>query len=113
MIRVHIFRNSDGFINKFTVQGHAGYARHGKDIICAAISAIAYTALGALEELADVKGYTENDGFLECNIPTGMSPEKKDKAEVILETMAIGFKQIEYSYKKYVVVLDKEVLTCD
>jgi len=40
-------------------QGHAGYGRSGKDIVCAAVSALAYTAAGALEELAGIKGTTK------------------------------------------------------
>ena len=39
--------------NSILVEGHADYADHGKDIVCAAVSAILYTAQLGLVEVAD------------------------------------------------------------
>lgn len=33
--------------------GHAGYAEHGKDIVCAAVTALAQTLIMSVEELTD------------------------------------------------------------
>lgn len=109
MIEVHIVRDKEGFIWEFSVHGHAGFAKHGKDIVCAAVSAVAYTAVGALQELAGIDNYSEHDGFMKCSIPVNTGKENRYKAGIILETMAIGFKQISDSYSKYVTVLDEEV----
>jgi len=110
MIRIKIARNRDGFITGFTAEGHAGYAECGSDIVCAAVSVTAYTAVGALENLAGLKGiYTEKDGYMSCNIPEEMPEEVKQTVKIIMETTVIGFKQIEYSYGSYVRVFDKEV----
>lgn len=113
MIKVKVIRDSDGFIREFTVTGHAGYSRRGRDIVCAAVSALAYAAAGALEELAGIKGYTERDGYMRCAVPKEIPAEKKETARTILETMVLGLKQVELGYEKYVSVLDKEVLTDD
>lgn len=109
MIHINIVRDSKGFIWEFTVKGHAGSGKLGKDIVCAAISAIAYTALGALDELAGINNYNESDGFISCSIPTNLKENEADVIKIILETMAIGFKQVENEYKKFVMVLDEEV----
>ncbi len=109
MIKVRIVRNQEGFIREFDITGHAGYAKSGSDIVCAAVSAIAYTAVGALEELAGIRGFSEEDGHMRCVMPEGVPGSKQEIARVILETMAIGLKQVQYSYKKYVTVLDEEV----
>lgn len=109
MIKVQIVRDKEGFIKKFTVKGHAKYAEHGADVVCAAVSAVAYTAVGSLEELAGVGGFSEKDGYMKCELPSGISEEARQIAGIILESMAIGFKQIEYSYSKYILVLDEEV----
>lgn len=37
--------------NKITINGHSGYAEHGKDIVCAAISAIVITSINAIESV--------------------------------------------------------------
>ena len=36
--------------NRLTVEGHAGYAPKGQDIVCAAVSALVYALIGTLEE---------------------------------------------------------------
>lgn len=111
MINISIVRDKDGFIWEFAVKGHAGADKYGKDVVCAAVSAIAYTALGALDELAGIKSFTEEDGYIKCTIPTDIPEERKSVVKIILETMAIGFKQIRYTplYKKYMSILDEEV----
>lgn len=35
---------------RLAVRGHAGYGRHGEDIVCAGISALVYALAGTLEE---------------------------------------------------------------
>lgn len=35
-----------------TIKGHANYAEHGQDIVCAGVSAIIQTAILGLEEIA-------------------------------------------------------------
>lgn len=40
----------DGSYNQgFEIKGHAGYAEHGHDIVCAGVSASAYTTFHSLE----------------------------------------------------------------
>jgi len=37
--------------NGFSVKGHAGYAPHGQDIVCAAVSALVQTFFASVKEL--------------------------------------------------------------
>ena len=109
MIKVKIVKDKQGFIWEFTIKGHAGYGQSGEDIICAGISAIAYTAVGALSEMASVKSYTEKDGYMKCSIPNNINENSKRITKIILDAMLIGLRQIENSYNKYVVVEEEEV----
>jgi uncharacterized protein len=110
MIKVMIKKDQAGSIRGFDVTGHAGYADAGNDIICSAVSVTAYTAAGALEDLAGLsRCFSESDGHMIIGLPDGMSAQQESTAAVILETTAIGFKQIELSYGKYVLVLEEEV----
>lgn len=109
MITANIVRDKKGFIWEFTISGHADFRKHGKDIVCAAVSAVAYTAVGALEELVGIKSYSEEDGYMKCNIPVDIPETEKYQVRIILETMVIGLKQIRNSYRKFVTVLDEEV----
>lgn len=109
MIKISIARDKDRFIRSFTIKGHAGYSGIGTDIVCAAVSAIAYTALGGLEELAGIKGYSEAEGYMEITLPDNLAQEEKYTAWVILETAVIGFEQIQYKYSDHVKIYDEEV----
>ncbi len=58
MIRAHYAEGEDSY--ELSIDGHAGYAEHGKDIVCAACSGITYALLAYLEqyseEVTDVQG---------------------------------------------------------
>lgn len=109
MIRVNFIRDHSGLIREFSILGHAGFDEPGRDIICSAVSAIAYTALGGMEELVGILNYTEKDGYMKFNLPAGIEKDKEKTVRVILDTMAIGLKQIENDYGEYIEVIDEEV----
>ena len=110
MINVSIVRDHSGFIWQFSIEGHAEYDGQGNDIVCAAASVTAYTAVGALGDLAGIKNcHTENDGFLFCSLPADLSEKQKQTAGIILETTVIGFKQIELEYAEFLKVMEEEV----
>lgn len=111
MIRIHVVRDNEGFVWEFTIEGHAGYGEAGNDIVCSAVSVLGYTAIGALSDIASIDfNYSIDDsGYLKCSIPVDIAYHKKPCVKTILETIVLGFKQIELTYGKYVVVLDEEV----
>lgn len=101
---------SNGDIIGFDIKGHAGARTGGEyDMVCAAISAIGYTALGGLDELCEVNTHIESEGNLSMKLPKGMTIEARAKAQIILKTMVIGLKQIENQYSKHIQVSFKEV----
>lgn len=110
MIKVLIVRDKTGLIRRISVKGHSGYDEAGKDIVCAAVSAVAYTAAGAMEDLVGIKGFwREKDGKMEIRLPRDIGEESRKTAGIILETAAIGFKQIQLGYEDFVSVTDEEV----
>ncbi|MGI6122714.1 MAG: ribosomal-processing cysteine protease Prp [Acetivibrionales bacterium] len=110
MTKAVINRLNNGDIIGFSIRGHAGAAKNGEyDMVCAAISAVGYTALGGLEELCGVNTYKESDGNLTMNLPEDMAAEDWATAQIILKTMEIGLKQIENDYSKHIHVSIKEV----
>lgn len=114
MITVVLFKYPDGTVGAIDISGHAGYAEEGHDIICSAVSAIAYTAAGSLEELAGLKRcYSENDGHMTIRLPREMTKQQKSTSRIILDAAVIGFWQLELSYGEYVMVVEEEVQTDD
>lgn len=108
MIKVYVKKNSAKQITQIIVKGHAGYDEIGKDIVCAAVSAIAYTCAGALKTLLHLNEdpCIVEDGYMECFLPDGLSEKQIEIAEYIFETVLVGFKQIARSYSKYVKVFE-------
>ncbi|SHE35140.1 hypothetical protein SAMN02746089_00115 [Caldanaerobius fijiensis DSM 17918] len=107
MIEVVINRNCDGKILDFKVTGHAGYGEYGKDIVCAAVSAVVQTALLGVKELT--RAHVEKsvaEGKIVFKI-IEVSFEDRVKMDSILETMVLGLKDIAEGYGKYLKVEDR------
>lgn len=109
MTKVRIFRQANR-IAGFEIKGHAGAGGQGEyDMVCAAISGIAYTALGALDEMCGIHTYHEQDGHIRMMLPVIAEEVIREKASIVLEAMEIGLKQIEAQYPRYIRILNKEV----
>jgi len=81
------------------VEGHAGFAEAGQDIVCAAISVLTGTAVNGLERyLSFQPNYKAGDGFLECDLALLESEQDRLIAEAILGTMLLGLQQIQKEY---------------
>jgi uncharacterized protein len=92
MIKIKIFRQNDGKVSGFSVNGHSGTAEHGEDIVCAAVSSLAQTALlGVGKHLHRQLDYKVASGDLYMKL----KDEPDDLTEAILETMILGLLEIE------------------
>ncbi len=103
MICFKVKRSAEGKIVRLEVEGHAGYAESGYDIVCAAVSTACIMAINGIEaqKLANIT-YTERDGFLECDIPS----EREEGADVLLDSLMIMIYEIAKQYKKYLFILE-------
>ena len=106
MIKITIIKHTEDY-RGFVISGHAGYADHGSDIICSAVSALAVTTVNALESLAHVYVEAEqDDGYISCQFPNGLN----DKGKLLVDAMILGMQQIRESYgKRYTQVRFEEV----
>jgi uncharacterized protein YsxB (DUF464 family) len=102
MITVHLMRTPSGFLRGIFATGHAGYAKKGKeDILCAAVSAIVQTAVGGLQDVVGIEpDYSLDEGNITCEVPDPdlLDPKAREAVRVVMETAAIGCRQIEMSY---------------
>ncbi|MFX3634898.1 MAG: ribosomal-processing cysteine protease Prp [Candidatus Pristimantibacillus sp.] len=98
-------RAADRRIVSFTVEGHAKYAKAGKDIVCAGVSAVSVGTVNAIEALANLKlPYSMKNGWLSSDIPVQSDKETDDKVQLLLESMAVMLSTIALSYGKYVII---------
>jgi uncharacterized protein YsxB (DUF464 family) len=88
------------------IEGHAGYAEHGKDIVCASASILAYTVAQYVE-------YEDNQGNLnapaEIRLESGDTVVSCEPKEEILKWLwdayqfaKMGFLILAHNYPQYV-----------
>ncbi|GGF88498.1 ribosomal-processing cysteine protease Prp [Paenibacillus aceti] len=103
MIIVSVLRQVDDSIVGFKVSGHANYADHGKDIVCAGVSAITVGTVNSIEELAGVAMECQmKSGFLNAKLPADVKTEASDQVQLLLSSMVVMLKSIEDSYGTYI-----------
>lgn len=80
----------------FIVEGHAEFAPHGQDIVCAGVSAIVQTAILGIEyyTYADVE---KKEGYVKVHIL-----HDDHTSDVIVKTMLLGLEELEYKYHDYI-----------
>ncbi len=107
MIEVRVKRAPDGSIAEMRVTGHAGYAEHGEDIVCAGVTALVVTALIGLRQVARHPHEGEaTEGWMYCKLKPGGTPESFTRAQAILETTVLGLRDIEKDYREFVRVTE-------
>jgi uncharacterized protein YsxB (DUF464 family) len=110
VIKVSIKRDdTDGVIQEFTLSGHAEFAESGKDLVCAAVSGIAFGVINAIEALLNIQlmiNTDEKNGFLQCIVPTSIEPAVHEKVQLLLEGMVVALQSIASEYGAYITIND-------
>jgi uncharacterized protein YsxB (DUF464 family) len=105
-------KNKNGVIFGFLVYGHAGYAEKGSDIVCSAISALAYNAIGGITRFTDDKNeWEEKDGYMKCYLPNLANDIGSSEAKVILNSFAASVEDIIQQYEEYLKIRYVEIKT--
>lgn len=87
----------DGESHTLSVNGHAGYAEKGQDIVCAGVSAIVYALIGWLEN--NIESYVSID---ERNGEVVIACEGDEQVEAVFYMAAIGIENIANTYPDHV-----------
>ena len=109
MTTVTIFKSKEGTYQGFTCEGHAGYAKAGRDIVCAAISVVIINTINSIEEIAGQvpnTKYHEATGYIDCKFPF----ELNDRSITVMDSMVLGLENIKQQYgKKHLNLIFEEV----
>ncbi|AJY76069.1 ribosomal-processing cysteine protease Prp [Paenibacillus beijingensis] len=110
MISVTITRRADGRIAAFAVEGHSNYAKSGRDIVCAGVSAITVGTVNSIEALTGVElPASMKDGWLQSDIPQLGDEAAEAKLQLLLESMVVMLDGIRESYGKYIDIQEQIV----
>ncbi len=81
------------------IRGHALFAGHGKDIVCAAVSMLVQTVIFALEDLLELKPSVRMaEGYLLLSRPEKLEQEREEKYYLLVETMLLGLQETARAY---------------
>lgn len=89
----------------FKITGHVGFDVKGKDIVCAAISALAQSSIMGLKDVMKLEiDYSIKDSFVECKLI-----ESNECAQNMIETLYETLLQLSKQYPKNVSFFEVEV----
>lgn len=112
MTTATFYRNGDGQVIRFFIAGHAGFADHGEDIVCASISMLSLSIINGIEEVVGQKlnhSIDEINGTLLCSVPEGIEQNVMKMTQILMETLVLNMKELSRSYPDYVEVFEEEV----
>lgn len=107
MVNVTIYKK-EGHIRGFQFSGHAGFARRGKDIVCAGVSALVLNTINSIETFTDDEftcEVQEENG----DVSFEMVNSPSEKAALLLDSLVLGVTAIKDTYTKYITVNFREV----
>ena len=85
-----------------TVDGHAGYAETGNDIICAAVSALAQGLIHSMEALTDDRiSYRIRDGHIDIKYGN-----LSEQGKLLIDSFFIAVSDIQITYGDRYVKID-------
>jgi len=102
MIKISFLYNENKSIIGFDFDGHAGFAESGRDIVCAAVSALVFNTMNSIEK------FTKTDFEVDMDEKKGhiyftVKDEPDEKTELLLNSLKLGVGEIQKSYgKKYI-----------
>ncbi|HET6274370.1 MAG TPA: ribosomal-processing cysteine protease Prp [Candidatus Cybelea sp.] len=90
MLEVTFFRDETDRVSGFSARGHADYEQHGKDIVCAAVSAVLQAAHLGLSSYAKAKVSAEQaPGELRLAWPKRESDRESVRAIIATAELAV------------------------
>jgi uncharacterized protein YsxB (DUF464 family) len=103
MISVKI-QGKNNKANEIIVSGHAGFADHGEDIVCAAVSVLTISILNGLTEILGRKdlGEVVEEGYVRFTIPEINDEPMKMKTDALISTYLLGIRGIKEAYGDYI-----------
>jgi uncharacterized protein YsxB (DUF464 family) len=104
MIRIEAVLDEAGLLRSCLVQGHAGAAPRGDDIVCAAVSVLARTALRVLSrrEGITVRGEAPERGIIKMEID--YAGEGKEFLSATGSFLLEGLRSVAGEYPEYCVM---------
>ena len=98
----------DERITGFSVSGHSGYAEHGSDIVCAAVSAVVTMAEATINDVCGAKARVRvkdpENARITLTLPA--SCDEEESVQAVLAGMMLYLCSLRDDYPDYIEVLE-------
>lgn len=113
MIKVFLCKEQDIFVGT-QVTGHANFAEHGQDIVCAAVSVLTIntenTLNGILKLKEDQLKVIQEDNLIAVSInPEKLKEEQLKDTQLIFKSFELGIQNMVRQYPQFIELFYKEV----
>jgi len=108
MTEIRSFRRK-GNIFGLDVSGHTGYAEHGADIVCSAISTLVQTLETGLTEIIRIEGVKSSIDEDRGSLSLFWHGSEDSRVRTLVDTVIEVLKSVEKSYPSYVKFMEVEV----
>lgn len=117
MIKISIEKSKKhDLVSRVVIDGHANYAKHGEDIVCAAVSTLMFTLIASFDEVLklDSKKYTYdiNDDNVNISLDIDASvltEEERHDVRLLISMFLTGIRGAIEDYEKYAKITIREV----
>ena len=103
MINIKIKQYKD-VVKEIQIKGHANFAEHGKDLVCASVSSISVGLLNAINEKKYKVDMKMDDSLINIKV---LDIDNTD-IQLMLYVVIIQLKTIEESYSNYIRIEKEE-----
>ncbi|MCR5684303.1 MAG: ribosomal-processing cysteine protease Prp [Lachnospiraceae bacterium] len=110
MIRVCFKYDADNTPVAFKCEGHAGFARKGKDIVCAALSILTINTVNSIESLTDdafILDQNPENGYMYFRFGDDVVPGRDSL--LLLKSFELGVRQLSAENKAFISITEWEV----
>ena len=99
MTSVRIRKTDAGDYRGFRLEGHAGYAKAGEDIVCAALSILAINTVNAIDLFTEDNVFVTQDqesGLIDCRLQEGVSAD----TTLLMRSFELGVSELAKQYRE-------------
>lgn len=106
MIQINIKKETDDQIKSIELSGHADYADHGYDIVCAAVSSQVISIENSLHQLLNIPVEVAVDevegGYLKLTLPDIDRILLRDQAQLLLHHLEFALTILMENYPEFI-----------
>ncbi|WP_019413875.1 ribosomal-processing cysteine protease Prp [Paenisporosarcina sp. TG20] len=105
MIKIKVDKDQSDNIRSFEMKGHAEFAEYGKDLVCAAATAVSFGSVNAIVKLTKVIPEVkqgQDGGFLKVSFPDNLDQQTNEQVQLIVQAMIVSLQTIEQDYQQHI-----------